>query len=105
MEKRRKQMRNTTNACAILILLVAVLALAAGQAFAQQKPNIVVIMGDDIGIWNIGAYHRGMMAGTHAESRQARQRGHADSPTITRRRAVRQVAPHSSPASCRSAPA
>ena len=28
-----------------------------------QKPNIVVIMGDDIGMWNIGAYHRGMMAG------------------------------------------
>ncbi len=28
-----------------------------------KKPNIVVIMGDDIGIWNIGAYHRGMMAG------------------------------------------
>src|ERR1700733_11121542 len=40
------------------------------QAQAQQpspaagsKPNIVVIMGDDIGMWNIGAYHRGMMAG------------------------------------------
>ena len=32
-------------------------------AAAQQKPNIVVIMGDDIGMWNIGAYHRGMMAG------------------------------------------
>ena len=29
----------------------------------MQRPNIVVIMGDDIGIWNIGAYHRGMMAG------------------------------------------
>ena len=28
-----------------------------------QRPNIVVIMGDDIGIWNIGAYHRGTMAG------------------------------------------
>ena len=28
-----------------------------------KKPNIVVIMGDDIGIWNIGAYQRGMMAG------------------------------------------
>src|SRR3954467_11747576 len=28
-----------------------------------QRPNIVVIMGDDIGIWNLGAYHRGMMAG------------------------------------------
>ena len=30
---------------------------------AGQRPNIVVIMGDDIGMWNIGAYHRGMMAG------------------------------------------
>jgi arylsulfatase len=30
---------------------------------AQRQPNIVVIMGDDIGMWNIGAYHRGMMAG------------------------------------------
>ena len=44
-------------------VLVAVLAWAAGPAAAQPKPNIVVIMGDDIGIWNIGAYHRGMMAG------------------------------------------
>src|SRR6516165_1229026 len=33
---------------------------------AQQngkKPNILVIMGDDIGWFNIGAYHRGMMSG------------------------------------------
>ena len=30
---------------------------------AGQRPNIVVIMGDDIGMWNIGAYHRGLMAG------------------------------------------
>jgi hypothetical protein len=30
----------------------------------DQKPNILVIMGDDIGMWNIGAYHRGLMAGT-----------------------------------------
>src|SRR5271156_930069 len=29
-----------------------------------QRPNIVFIMGDDIGMWNIGAYHRGMMSGT-----------------------------------------
>ena len=28
-----------------------------------KKPNILVIMGDDIGMWNIGAYHRGLMAG------------------------------------------
>jgi len=31
---------------------------------ADKKPNILVIMGDDIGMWNIGAYSRGMMAGT-----------------------------------------
>src|SRR6516162_1713468 len=34
----------------------------AGTA-SDKKPNIVFIMGDDIGMWNIGAYHRGMMAG------------------------------------------
>ena len=49
------------------------LALLASLAFAlvapatasaqqqQQKPNILVIMGDDIGYWNISAYNRGMM--------------------------------------------
>lgn len=47
---------------------VAVTALwampvAAEQPAAAKKPNIVFIMGDDIGMWNIGAYHRGMMAG------------------------------------------
>jgi arylsulfatase A-like enzyme len=35
----------------------------AAASGAATQPNIVVIMGDDIGIWNIGAYHRGMMAG------------------------------------------
>jgi arylsulfatase len=29
----------------------------------EGKPNILVIMADDIGIWNISAYHRGMMGG------------------------------------------
>ena len=33
------------------------------QATPTSKPNIVVIMGDDIGMWNIGAYSRGLMAG------------------------------------------
>ena len=49
-----------------LVLGVALLAMPqlAPAALAQSgKPNIVVIMGDDIGMWNIGAYHRGMMAG------------------------------------------
>ncbi len=29
----------------------------------DKQPNVVVIMGDDIGWFNIGAYHQGMMAG------------------------------------------
>ena len=28
-----------------------------------RRPNIVFIMGDDIGWFNVGAYHRGMMSG------------------------------------------
>jgi arylsulfatase len=33
-------------------------------ALAQTKqPNIVVIMGDVIGWFNIGAYHQGLIAG------------------------------------------
>ncbi len=42
--------------------LCAALVAITAQA-ADKKPNIVAIMGDDIGIWNIGAYHHGMMAG------------------------------------------
>ncbi|HTQ28636.1 MAG TPA: arylsulfatase [Puia sp.] len=30
---------------------------------AKKSPNILVIMSDDVGIWNISAYHRGMMGG------------------------------------------
>jgi arylsulfatase A-like enzyme len=56
-------MRNTRRGLLALAALFAAAALTAVPAAAQPKPNIVVIMGDDIGIWNIGAYHRGMMAG------------------------------------------
>jgi len=38
-------------------------AAARAQASGTQKPNILVIMGDDIGWFNIGAYHRGIMSG------------------------------------------
>jgi arylsulfatase len=37
---------------------------AAGQgAPSGRKPNILVIMGDDVGWFNIGAYHQGIMSG------------------------------------------
>jgi arylsulfatase len=38
-------------------------AKAADAPKQQKKPNIVVIMADDVGWYNIGAYHQGMMAG------------------------------------------
>jgi arylsulfatase A-like enzyme len=38
-------------------------AQAQQAAPAGQKPNILVIMGDDIGWFNIGAYHQGIMSG------------------------------------------
>jgi arylsulfatase len=36
---------------------------ALQEPASGKKPNIIFIMGDDIGWFNIGAYHRGMMAG------------------------------------------
>jgi arylsulfatase A-like enzyme len=47
-------------------ILFAASAGSSGPALAQQsarKPNILVIMGDDVGWFNIGAYHRGIMSG------------------------------------------
>ena len=47
----------------VLAVIVVGLALVFSPAFAaeQKKPNILVIMGDDIGTWNISAYSQGMM--------------------------------------------
>jgi len=47
-------------AASLVVLGIAGLPPASAQ---EKKPNILVIMGDDIGITNIGAYSLGMMAG------------------------------------------
>src|SRR5438045_697339 len=47
----------------VLATSAAILCAAYPAHAADTKPNILVIMGDDIGMWNIGAYHRGLMAG------------------------------------------
>ena len=48
-------------------LLVGVIVSAAMPRLARaqnnKKPNILVIMGDDVGWFNIGAYNQGMMSG------------------------------------------
>ena len=48
------------------VALSTTLTLSTLPATAQQQqrpPNILVIMGDDVGWFNIGAYHRGIMSG------------------------------------------
>ncbi len=42
------------------IVLAATVATGSAQT---KKPNIIVIMGDDVGWFNIGAYHQGIMSG------------------------------------------
>lgn len=44
-----------------LALCALVLTLAGASARAQTPPNILVIMSDDVGIWNLSAYSRGAM--------------------------------------------
>ena len=71
------------SAVAAAVAVTAVTAPAVAQQ-QQRKPNILVIMGDDVGWFNIGAYHRGMMSGLVAARRQAcacrRKRVPADFP-------------------------
>jgi len=45
----------------VLAVIVVGLAFIVSPAFAADKPNILVIMGDDIGYWNVSAYSQGMM--------------------------------------------
>ncbi|MEQ1715731.1 MAG: arylsulfatase [Hyphomicrobium sp.] len=64
--------RNMLLSSASLLTIAAAAATAATQAVqpaaaqtpSGKKPNILIIWGDDVGIWNISAYHRGMMGGS-----------------------------------------
>ena len=46
---------------AALVVLMALLGASASAEAQQQKPNILIIWGDDIGYWNVSAYNHGMM--------------------------------------------
>ena len=69
----REKMRGWhTRSCAALIGAATLMSLslsgpastpAAAQQQPAQKPNILFIMGDDIGIMQPGIYHRGLMVG------------------------------------------
>ncbi|MBB01271.1 MAG: arylsulfatase [Planctomyces sp.] len=44
-----------------LLLAAVCFSLTGPSAYAAEKPNILVIWGDDIGMWNISHNNRGMM--------------------------------------------
>src|SRR5471032_1379847 len=54
---------NFSRLFAVSMLLSAMVLPVITQAADKPPPNIVVIMGDDIGWSNIGVYNQGMMAG------------------------------------------
>jgi arylsulfatase A-like enzyme len=63
----RKQAMSVTKRLCLGLLAVLVAAMAASVPATaqqqQQKPNILFIMGDDIGIMQPSIYHRGLMVG------------------------------------------
>ncbi|XHR26848.1 MAG: arylsulfatase [Chthoniobacteraceae bacterium] len=49
-----------------ILAVVAAVTLWGGPpqaSAAEKRPNVLFIMGDDVGWFNIGAYHRGIMSG------------------------------------------
>jgi arylsulfatase A-like enzyme len=61
LSRRNLLLAGTTVAAASALSTGAM--VGAAQAQQSGKPNILVIMGDDVGWFNIGAYHQGIMSG------------------------------------------
>jgi arylsulfatase A-like enzyme len=66
LSRRNILLASTTLAAASALGTAAGVQKAVAQAQQSSpsgRPNILVIMGDDVGWFNIGAYHRGIMSG------------------------------------------
>lgn len=48
----------------LAICLFAIACALPATAQEEPRPNILVITADDVGMWNVSAYHRGMMGGS-----------------------------------------
>ena len=46
---------------AFFAIPLALMVSVAWPASGPQKPNILILWGDDIGYWNVSAYNQGMM--------------------------------------------
>ena len=51
------------NGLSLLIATAALLGVVAPAQAADKKPNILFIMGDDVGWFNVEPYHQGIMSG------------------------------------------
>ncbi len=65
---------NVGRALAAMLFAVGMLSVSVQAA---DKPNILVIMGDDVGWFNIGAYHQGIMSGKTPNLDKLAAQGHA----------------------------
>ena len=65
LNRRSILLGGTTLAAASTLGTAASIQLAQAQqpTASGRPPNILVIMGDDVGWFNIGAYHQGIMSG------------------------------------------
>jgi arylsulfatase A-like enzyme len=65
LSRRNVLLASTTVAAASAMSSVTGVEKAVAQAASSsgKQPNILVIMGDDVGWFNIGAYHQGIMSG------------------------------------------
>ena len=61
MKRRCKQTRLVLYAGMVMLIMGLGATGFAASALAADKPNILVIMSDDVGITNISAYSRGLV--------------------------------------------
>ena len=59
----RTKFGHATTIATAAVLTVAAVGSAAPAAAQEKKPNILFIMGDDIGLMQVGAYHQGWALG------------------------------------------
>src|SRR3974390_1367637 len=63
LSRRNMLLAGAPLAAASALNSAAAVQTAQAQPAPSGKPNILVIMGDDVGWFNIGAYHQGIMSG------------------------------------------
>jgi hypothetical protein len=53
--------RGESRWASVLLALAVLVGGVTQPTAAQERPNVHVVWGDDVGLWNISAYNQGMM--------------------------------------------